>query len=144
MNSHCEVAGGRMVVIAEEPDWSPDSDPRKVVKWSKTAGTMSGSQTSKAIKLVAHNCIQYSGDGIFVSLPLDTNSVVVYKGKEFRKVAAEKDYNKDPTPYEMHRLISTDEWVCHCQWNQKMHLPCAHILALKVEFKRKRFGRNQQ
>lgn len=123
-----------------EPEWTPLSDPHQVIKWSKTAGELNGGQRSKALKLVQYNCIQYLGDNIFLSLPIDTHSSMEYAGRTFYKVAADKDYNKDPTPYRMHRLLGSDEFVCTCQWNTKMHLPCAHILALKLCFKMRKFG----
>lgn len=137
------VLVGRVVDdVCLEPDWNPGSDPKKMLRWSKTAGGMAGTQKDKAVKLCNHACLVYSGDNQFLSLPLDTNHEIVFEGKTYKKVASDKDYNRDPSPYCLHKLFGTDEWVCTCQWNTKFHLPCSHILALKIEFKRKKFGRN--
>lgn len=126
------------ILEAQESDWDADSDPRKIVKWSKTAEQLSGGQRSKAIKLCDFKCIQYAGDGEFVSLPIDTNKSVFFRGRTYDKVPFEKDYNRDPTPYVLRKVGG--EWTCSCQWSVKMRLPCAHILALKIEFKRKKFN----
>lgn len=124
---------------AQEPEWSFSSDPKKVVKWCKTSALMNGNQIGKSLKLVSHDCIKYSGDNEFICFGLDTQKEVFYKGVVYSKVPFDKDYNKDPSPYVLRKLFGCDDWVCTCQWNTKMHMPCAHILALKIEFKRKKF-----
>lgn len=124
----------------QEPEWTSSSDPKQVVKWCKTSGMMNGNQINKSLKLVNYGCVKYSGDNEFICFGLDTLKEVLYKGVVYTKLPYDKDYNKDPAPYVMRRLIGSEEWVCTCQWNSKMHMPCAHILALKIEFKRKKFG----
>lgn len=124
-----------------QPSFNEYSDPHKVVKWCRSAGEMSGGQKSKAIKLCEYDCLRYVGNNTFISLPLDTKEMVFFEGINHIKEPYPKDYNKESTPY----IIKNNNGVfsCSCQWNTKMLKQCAHILALKIEFKRNKWSKNR-
>ena len=126
-----------VVQVSHGASFSPDSDPRQVVKWCKTAAQMTGGQRSKAFKLCDYKSVRYAGNNSFICLPLDTNTVIEFDGVVYEKLPFPKDYNREPTPYLL--LKNGTDWVCTCQWSAKMGRVCAHILALKIEFKRGSF-----
>lgn len=123
--------------VYNQPEFNAESDPHKVVKWCKSAAEMSGGQKTKAMKLCEYDCLRYVGNNKFICLPLDTNLFIYFEEVQHIKEAYPKDYNKDPTPYSITK--KDGGFVCSCQWNTKMGKQCAHILALKIEFKRNKW-----
>lgn len=114
------------------------SEPKKVIKWCKQAGQLTGSQKSKAIKLCDYESIAYVGEGLFICLPLNNKDFITYEGVQYMKIPYPKNYNKDDKPY----LIRKKDGLfsCSCQWNVKTGKLCSHIMALHIEFRRNRYG----
>jgi len=122
----------------EAPVFDPSSDPHMVLKWVKTAGEITKGQNSKVFKLCEYGSLVYAGNNVFLCLPLDTHEETFFNGVLYKKKPYPKDYNRDPSPYVLRKV--GDDFVCSCQWNTKMGKVCAHIVALKVEFKRNKWG----
>lgn len=126
--------------------------------WSKHTKELAGSQVTKALAFLEHDCLQYVGDDdefnskyTFVCLPLnksdDHQEVVRDQIITFHKKPFEIDYNN--SMYKIYKNGSGN-FECNCQgWQTKARrgeiindgANCSHILALFYAFKIGKFNR---
>jgi hypothetical protein len=97
-------------------------DPRNVQFYSERERDLLQTQKNKILKLIEHDCIQYSGNGIFICKPLIGYNSTTYK--------LEKN--------------SWGDFECTCQAHQMKkkkgeYFFCSHIGALTESFARKKF-----
>ena len=134
-----------------ETSQQPELTINNVQYWSKHTKQLAHSQVSKALKFVAHNCIQYINFDIehntkqtFICLPLNTATEWIVDGNIYNKEPYTDDYNS--SCYKIHKDNGVFE--CDCQgWQtrnrreaiQDDEAGCCHTLALYYAFKLKRF-----
>ena len=100
---------------------------QNVIYWSEHYKRLEGCKEGKAIKTKARkflelNCIAYDPEGEKYGYEKGD-----YENHKFICLPI-KGYNK--TTYRMWWSKEIQDFVCSCQFNQKVKMPCSHITAL--------------
>lgn len=132
-------------MVKEVHEGPREITPNNVMYWSTHYKELVGCNfRQKSLKFLKYNCIKYIGDGKFLVLPLNTESVVKYHGEEYAKNPFEKDYNSI-----IHEIVNNGgKFECDCNgWTVKEKknegrddgCQCSHVLSLFLAFRCKMF-----
>ena len=133
MNTIADYRREYLPVEVIEPEWTPESDARKIMRFMKATGKLEGKTSHKVALLSNLNCIHYAGNNVWLCFGLDKNRFVKYEGKVYEKIPHTTTYNHDATPYTISKVGK--EFACTCQ-GFAMRGHCLHVDALKIDLKK--------